>query len=147
MRMRSYLETHGRRVVAAVVVGAGVAGASTACGDANANITGLRPFDIARVVVNPALDTITVFPTVGYESVVAMVGMVIHRDGSGTIEPMVWSTSDRAVATVDAQGVVRAVAPGTVTITAEAVRKASATIVVLEGTVPEPEPEPEPPPP
>lgn len=58
-----------------------------------------------------------------------------------------WASSDPSVATVDADGTVKAVAAGTASITATTANGKSASVAVSVaegGTTPEPEPEPEP---
>lgn len=84
------------------------------------------PYPNGVVQVTPAADTVLAGQTVDLQS------SVVNAYGSPLADQSVtWGTSDPAVATVDASGLVSAVAPGTATITAtQGARTGSATIAV-----------------
>jgi uncharacterized protein YjdB len=86
---------------------------------------------VASVTVTPPSATVAVAGTTPYSA-------VLH-DGSGNVltgRVIAWTTSNAAIATIDASGVATGVAPGTATITATSEgQSATASIVVSTRTV------------
>ena len=103
----------------------------------NANWVGITNIELAFIAPKPVVEVATV--TLDQTEVtleiagedrptVQLVATVAPYDADDTI--ITWTSSDEAVATVDANGVVTSVAPGTATITATAANGVSATCVV-----------------
>ena len=119
---RSIAWTTGNAAIA-TVDGSGMV---TAVGPGSATITATSEgkTGTAQITVLAPVATVTVTPPsaslfVGATSALS----ATLKDGSSNVltgRPVVWSTSNAAVATVDANGVVTAVAPGTATIAAAA---------------------------
>lgn len=99
-------------------------------GTATVNVPQPPPAPVATVVVTPPSAEIATGDTKKFTAVA--------RDASGTalVREFEWSSSNTAVATVTSDGTVRAVAPGSATITAEAEGKRGTATV----TVPQPPP-------
>ena len=83
--------------------------------------------DVVRVEVTPTQVSVAIGVSV------QLTATAFHEDDSEVVEPeIVWSSDDEAVATVDSNGAVRGVAPGTATIAATVDdASASATVTVL----------------
>ena len=103
----------------------------------NANWVGITNIELAFIAPKPVVEVATVtlsqteatLEIAGEEfDSVQLVATVAPYDADDMT--ITWSSSDEAVATVDANGVVTAVAPGTATITATAANGVSATCVV-----------------
>ena len=103
----------------------------------NANWVGITNIELAFIAPKPVVEVATV--TLDQTEVtleiagedrptVQLVATVAPYDADDTI--ITWTSSDEAVATVDANGVVTSVAPGTATITATTANGVSATCVV-----------------
>ena len=103
----------------------------------NANWVGITNIELAFIAPKPAVEvaTVTLSQTEAtleiagedFQSVQLIATVAPYDADDMTIA---WTSSDEAVATVDANGVVTAVAPGTATITATAANGVSATCVV-----------------
>ena len=103
----------------------------------NANWVGITNIELAFIAPKPVVEvaTVTLDQTevtleIAGDSLpsVQLVATVAPYDADDMT--ITWSSSDEAVATVDANGVVTSVAPGTATITATAANGVSATCVV-----------------
>ena len=103
----------------------------------NANWVGITNIELAFIAPKPAVEvaTVTLSQTEATLEIagedfqsVQLVATVAPYDADDMT--ITWTSSDEAVATVDANGVVTAVAPGTATITATAANGVSATCVV-----------------
>ena len=103
----------------------------------NANWVGITNIKLAFIAPKPAVEvaTVTLSQTEATLEIagedfqsVQLVATVAPYDADDMT--ITWTSSDEAVATVDANGVVTAVAPGTATITATAANGVSATCVV-----------------
>jgi hypothetical protein len=91
----------------------------TACGDSSS-----APVQVATIEVLPTTATMRVGTTQPFDAVV--------RDAQGAPlvgRPMVWVTSDPSRATVDRTGVVSAIAPGAVTVTASSDGRVGSALV------------------
>jgi uncharacterized protein YjdB len=119
----AHVEADG--VVAAVSPGSAVITASVEGKSGVAAVT-VSPAPVASVVVSPSSATLIVGQTIELEAQ--------PRDGTGrplSGRAVTWSSNRTAVATVTSSGIVAAVSPGTVTITASSEgRSGAATIVV-----------------
>jgi uncharacterized protein YjdB len=117
-------------LVTAIGVGGAIITASAEGRSAVASIT-VAAVPVASVVVTPDTSTLVVGQTAQFSAEV--------RDATGAPlsgRVLVWTTSSAQVATVSSQGLVTAVAPGNVTITATSEgRSASAAIVVNQRPV------------
>ena len=114
MRITTRSRSRTARTFVATMLAATLA---AACGGSDAP-TGPPPEVVARIDVSAATTTIAPQQTVRLEAVVkSSTGSTI-----GTVEP-VWSSSANAIATVNPEGIVTGVAPGTATI-----RAASGTV-------------------
>ena len=107
-------------------------GLLAACDEAGPNISGIDPIAIARIEVAPALDTMYVGDTASAAAPRQYEATVIGRTGAPLDIRLAWFSRDEAVATVDEDGVVRAVAPGTARIVASAGKQGEAVLVVLQ---------------
>lgn len=122
------------------------------CGETGPNISGIDPINIARIEVSPALDTLYAGDPL-FNRQRAYVATVYSRTNTVFEDAqVVWSTSDPAVATIDSEGVLTALAPGTTLVFASAGKRGEARLVVLEGADPDapppvPQPDPTVPPP
>ena len=103
----------------------------------NANWVGITNIELAFIAPKPAVEvaTVTLSQTEATLEIagedfqsVQLVATVAPYDADDMT--ITWTSSDEAVATVDANGVVTAVAPGTATITATAANGVNATCVV-----------------
>ncbi len=90
---------------------------------------------MAEITVSPAVDAVTVEPalaSVDVNETVQLGAVLLDADGNPLNRTVAWATSDPAIATVSASGVVTGVAPGTAVMTATIEDKsATATITVL----------------
>jgi hypothetical protein len=110
----------------ALVIGA-------ACTDAGPTDPFGSTAPVSRVEVQPKTDTIVLRgPAQASDQVVLQVAVIGFSGTAITGVPVRWRSSDTAVVTVDSVGVVRAKAPGTATVTAQAGGKEGrATITVV----------------
>ncbi len=115
----------GSGIVTAVAPGSATITATSEGKTGTAQVTVLAP--VATVTVTPPSASLFVGATAALAATL--------KDGSNNVltgRPVVWSTSNPATATVDANGIVTAVAPGTATIAAAAEGKSgTAQITVL----------------
>ena len=110
-----------------------LAAALVACDDeAGPNISGVNPISIARIEIEPALDTAYVGDTVEVADLRPYEAVAIGRTGAPLDVRLAWLTRDPAVATVDEDGLVRVRGLGTARIVASAGKQGEALLVVLQ---------------
>ena len=115
--------------VTAVSVGSAVITATSEGISGTSSVT-VSNVPVASVTVTPANPTLSVNQTLGMTATM--------RDAGGNIlsgRAVTWASQDQAVATVDAQGVVTAVASGTATITATSEGVNGSTLITVS-TIP-----------
>lgn len=112
-------------VVTAVAVGQAVITAASEGKSDAATIT-VAASPVASVVVAPATSTVTTGETTALVATVQDARGVVVTD-----RPVSWKSSNVAVATVSATGVVTGVSPGSVTITATSETKSGAATVIV----------------
>jgi uncharacterized protein YjdB len=119
---------------AIVTVSASGLATAVAAGTANITATSEGKVGAAAITVRIPVSAVSVTPATADVSVGGTLQLAaVPRDAGGNAldRPVAWSTSDPAIATVSATGLVTAVATGTVTITATSQGKAgSATLTI-----------------
>ena len=106
-----------------------------ACDDTGPNISGVPGYSINSITVLPKELTIFIPDTVSDADLVPYEAVGFGKGGQVmTNLRFVWETSDESIATVDENGVVTPVRPGTVKIRASAYKIGEATLVILPAT-------------
>ena len=106
--------------------------ATLACDEESGpNISGVDPIAIARVEVQPAIDTVYVGDTIEVAEPREFEGVAIGRSGSPLNIQLAWLSRDPSVATVDENGLVRPRGLGTARIVASAGKQGEGLLVVL----------------
>ena len=106
---------------------------AASCEDIGApNISGVPGYLISSIRITPAIDTIFIPDTITVLDQVAFTATAISKNGA-TIPNMafVWTVSNDALASIDADGVLTPKSTGTVFVTATADKTAHATLVIL----------------
>jgi uncharacterized protein YjdB len=112
----------GRRAGTAVIT----ATSEGKTGSATISVTGSAPVPVETVTVKLASSTVAVG-----DSTTATAELKDEDGDVLTGRTVVWSSSDPAVATVSADGVVKAIAPGTATITATSENKTGTAVITV----------------
>ena len=123
---------HSRRVLKALAFFAAVGCIDTTGPNLAGNVPG---YSITDVGVTPRSATVLVPDTITTAHAVQFAATAFDR----TNQPIpstrfVWKTSDSTIATVDENGLVTPLMPGTVEVTASAYRVGKATLVILPAT-------------
>jgi len=110
---------------------------TTGCtGTTGPNLSDTPGYMISSVRVTPSVDTIFVAGIIRVSDRATFTASATGKNGSPlSISQFAWSTSDPAIATVDASGVVTPHSIGTVQIIASADKIGRATLVILPATI------------
>lgn len=106
---------------------------AASCDDVGApNISGIPGYAISTIRISPSIDTIFISDSITAEDQVAFTATAISKNGVAMpITAFVWTVSNDALASIDAEGVVTPKSTGTVFVTATADKTAQATLVIL----------------